>query len=104
MGLPPAAMLGGDVVPTQAPSATPPILPTPGGDPSQQVNDKTKQLLQIIAQASQRKQMANTAVPGQVPQGGDMAAARNIGMNTANPNAWGHSAFWRRWEPPLRAA
>lgn len=83
------------------PGGTPPITtptfsgaPVPGGgggtpDPSQQVSDMTKKLLAQIAQASQRRQFAGPPVPAAVPGFQDPAAAQKIGMNTANPNAWG---------------
>jgi hypothetical protein len=58
-------------------------------DPSSQVNDMTKKLLATIAQAAQRRQFAGTPVPAAVPGFKDPAAAQQIGMNTANPNAWG---------------
>lgn len=66
---------------------------TPQQDPANPVNDRTKQMLTALIQATQKKQMANTAVPGAVPAGGDVAAARNIGMNTQWPSAWGFQRF-----------
>lgn len=83
------------------PGGTPPVTtptfsgaPVPGAeggtpDPSSQVNDMTKKLLATIAQASQRRQFAGTPVPAAVPGFKDPADAQKIGMNTANPNAWG---------------
>jgi len=53
----------------------------------------TKRLMQTLAQAAQRKQFAGTPVPAAVPGERDPNAARNIGMNTANPNAWGKQRF-----------
>jgi hypothetical protein len=58
-------------------------------DPAMQVNDMAKQIMARLAQASQRKQFAGTPVPAAVPGFQDPNAARQIGMNTANPNAWG---------------
>jgi hypothetical protein len=92
MGMPPVALGGGDT-PVQSPAATPPFLPSQNSDPTQQVNTQAQKILQAIAQASQRKQLANTAVPGAIPQMEDPNAARQIGMNTANPNAWGAQRF-----------
>jgi hypothetical protein len=67
---------------------------TPQQDPANAVNEKTKQMLTALMQAVQKKQMANTARPAQVPGGGDVEAARNIGMNTAWPAAWGQQRFF----------
>jgi hypothetical protein len=79
-------------VPSAAPGAPPPILPGTGTpDPSAQVSDMTKRLLQTLAQASQRKQFAGTPVPSAIP--GQQDSGRNIGMNTANPHAWGLQRF-----------
>jgi hypothetical protein len=58
-------------------------------DPAMQVNDMAKQIMARLAMASQRKQFAGTPVPAAVPGFQDPNAARQIGMNTANPNAWG---------------
>jgi len=58
-------------------------------DPSMQVNNMAKQIMARLAQASQRKQFAGTPVPSAVPGMQDPNAARKIGMDTANPNAWG---------------
>lgn len=58
-------------------------------DPSMQVNDMAKTIMQRLAQASQRKQFAGVPVARPVPGQQDPNAARQIGMNTANPNAWG---------------
>jgi hypothetical protein len=91
----PGGFPGGDM-----PVATPPFLPSPGGapsggtaDPSAQVGEMTKRLLATLAQASQRKQFAGTPVPAAVPGQQDPNAARNIGMNTANPHAWSKQRF-----------
>lgn len=73
-----------------------PGIPSQGGAAAPQTgdpNDKAKQILATILQAAQRKQVANTAVPMSIPQGGDLNAARNIGMNTARPGAWGTQRF-----------
>jgi hypothetical protein len=90
---------------SSVPGGTPPITtptfsgaPVPGGgggtpDPSSQVNEMTKRLMQTLAQAAQRKQFAGTPVPAAVPGQRDPNAARQIGMNTANPNAWGKQRF-----------
>jgi hypothetical protein len=89
------------------PVATPPILPgsVPGAgapsfgqsasvpDPSMQVNEMAKKLMAVLAQASQRKQFAGTPVPGAIPGQQDPNAARQIGMNTANPHGWGLQRF-----------
>lgn len=58
-------------------------------DPSMQVNDMAKAIMQRLAQSSQRKQFAGVPVPGEVPGQQDPNAARRIGMDTGNPNAWG---------------
>jgi hypothetical protein len=58
-------------------------------DPSMQVNNMAKAIMQRLAQASQRKQFAGAPVPAAVPGMQDPNAARKIGMDTANPNAWG---------------
>jgi hypothetical protein len=81
------------VVPGVTPATTPPFLPgsAPGGtpDPSSQVGEMTKRILQTLAQSAQRKQFAGTPQPAAVPGMQDPNAARQIGMNTANPHAWG---------------
>ncbi len=85
------------VVPGVTQGTTPTFLggnaSTPGAtgvpDPSAQVSEMTKKLLATLAQASQRKQFAGTPVPSAVPGQQDPNAARQIGMNTANPHAWG---------------
>jgi hypothetical protein len=56
-------------------------------------NQKAQQILATLLQAAQRKQAANTAVPGQVPGQTDPRIAQSIGMNTANPHAWGTQRF-----------
>lgn len=73
-----------------------PGIPSQGGGVAPQTadpNDKVKQIIALIQQAAQRKQVANTAVPSALPAGGDVEAARNIGMNTARPGAWGTQRF-----------
>ena len=82
------------VVPGQTQGTTPPLLPGSGTpDPAAQVSEMTRRLLATLAQASQRKQFAGTPQPAPVPGQQGMAAARNIGMNTANPHAWGTQRF-----------
>lgn len=101
MGLPPTLGVSTSQEGTSIPVTTPPFVPTPGqggglpgsGDPTGALNDQTKKILQAIASAATRKQAANTAVPMALPQGGDAAAARQIGMNTANPHAWAPERF-----------
>jgi hypothetical protein len=81
------------VVPGVTPATTPPFLPSgaPGGapEPSSQVGEMTKRILATLAQSAQRKQFAGTPQPAAVPGMQDPNAARQIGMNTANPHAWG---------------
>lgn len=85
----PGGMPGGGI-----PITTPPILPGAGTpDPSAQVGEMTKRLLATLAQASQRKQFAGQPAPSPVPGMHDPNAARQIGMNTANPHAWGTQRF-----------
>jgi hypothetical protein len=80
-----------------APIATPtfgggavPGLPPQVSDP----NAKAQQIIEMIKQAAQRKQVANTAVPAAIPAGGEsLQSARSIGMNTANPHAWSTQRF-----------
>jgi len=88
--------------PAQVPMTTPPFLPGSvpgiGGSPSSvpgqdAVTDKTNSIIKALLQAATRKQMANTAVPMQIPGREDPNAARNIGMNTAWPSAWGTQRF-----------
>lgn len=82
------------VVPGETPGTTPPILQGGGTpDPSAQVAEMTKKLLATLAQASQRKQFSGTAQPSPVPGQQGAQAAQSIGMNTANPNAWGRQRF-----------
>jgi hypothetical protein len=78
------AGMGGNVpsVP-QAPGAA------PGAQTSADPNQKAQQILAQLLQAASRKQAANTAVPMAIPAQQDPNAARQIGMNTANPHAWG---------------
>jgi hypothetical protein len=90
----PVTAIPGAVVPGMTPGTTPPILQGGGTpDPSSQVSEMTKRLLQTLAQASQRKQFAGTPVPGAVPERQDPRAGQNIGMNTTHPNAWGKQRF-----------
>src|SRR6267142_2268922 len=73
-----------------------PGIPSSGGVPAPQTQDpnqKAQGILQALIQAAQRKQVANTAVPMSIPGGGDVESARNIGMNTARPGAWGTQRF-----------
>jgi hypothetical protein len=68
--------------------------PVPGvagasGDPSIDANAKAQDILKQFIQMAQRKQMANTAVPSAIPGMTDPREARNIGMGTSNPHAWG---------------
>lgn len=66
--------------------------PVPGVPAAQQdPNAKAQQILEMLKQVAQRKQVANTAVPSAIPAGGDMQAARSLGMNTAWPSAWSHT-------------
>jgi hypothetical protein len=80
------------------PVATPPTLPSFGGsastpDPSMQVNDMAKKIMDSLARAQTQKTFAGTPVPGAVPGMQDPNAARKIGMDTANPHAWGFQRF-----------
>jgi hypothetical protein len=61
----------------------------PGQQQSADQNAVVRKILETLAQQSQRKQFAGQPVPQNIPQGGDRQAAMNIGMNTANPHAWG---------------
>jgi len=73
-----------------------PGIPSPGAPPAPQTGDpnqKAQQIIELLKQAASRKQVANTAVPMSIPAGGDVEAARNIGMNTARPGAWGTQRF-----------
>jgi hypothetical protein len=91
-GVPLSAVPGGPAVSVATPTFNGSPVPGAGGgapDPSQQVSDMTKKLLANIAQAAQRRQFAGTPVPAAVPGFKDPAEAQQIGMNTANPNAWG---------------
>src|ERR1700688_1786843 len=97
-GTPTSAVPGlpGGAIPTTTPTFS--GAPVPGGaggtpDPSAQVSEMTKKLLQALAQASQRKQFAGQPNPAAVPGQRDPNAARQIGMNTANPHAWGTQRF-----------
>jgi len=58
-------------------------------------NQKAQQILAQILQAASRKQMAQTAVPSAIPGMVDPNQARQIGMNTASPHAWGTVRFLR---------
>ena len=88
----PGGLPGGEI-----PISTPPFLPPVGGSPveaaASPINEMTKRILQTLAQTAQRKQFAGTPVPGQIPGMRDPNAARQIGMNTANPHAWGAQRF-----------
>lgn len=75
-------------VPVAAASTSVPGIAPPQAQ-TQDPNEKVKQILTAIMQASQRKQSANTAVPGNIPAQQDPHASQNVGMNTANPRAWG---------------
>src|ERR1700689_2838282 len=74
-------------------AAAPPM--TGGGtpDPASQVTAMTQRIMQALSQAAQRKQFAGTPSPAAVPGQQDPNAARQIGMNTANPHAWGMERF-----------
>lgn len=83
---------GGDAsaAPPQAPAVPIPQIPQqqPQQDPGG-VNEKTKQLLQLIMQASQRKQLANTGVPRPMQEEtpilpGGQATFHNIGAIISN--------------------
>jgi len=73
---------GGGVPTSTAAGATPPA-------PADAVKAMTQRILQTLAQNQQRKQFAGAPVPGAVPGMQDPNAARQIGMNTGNPRAWG---------------
>jgi hypothetical protein len=91
----PGGLPGGDIPVTTPTFSGAPMPGAAGGtsDPSQQVSEMTKRLLQTLAQASQRKQFAGHPQAATVPGQEDPAAARNIGMNTANPHAWSSQRF-----------
>jgi hypothetical protein len=85
-----------DVVPGNLPGAQ--DSPSPGGPPSgaspaASIDEQTKRMLAMIAQAAQQKKFAGAPHPSPVPGMKDPNAARNIGMNTANPHAWGTQRF-----------
>src|SRR5882724_12360492 len=83
-----------EVVPGQTPGTTPPFQAGGGTpDPAEQVRTMTQRIMQALAQASQRKQFAGQPMPSAVPGRVDPSEARSIGMNTANPNAWGAQRF-----------
>jgi hypothetical protein len=87
----PGALPGGDM-PITTPTFAGGMPPTGAGAPpapADAVKQMTQRILQTLAQSSQRKQFAGAPVPAAVPGMEDPAAARNIGMNTANPHAWG---------------
>jgi hypothetical protein len=90
----PGGLPGGDIpitTPTWAGTSVP-IATAAGATPpapADAVRQMTQRILQTFAQNAQRKQFAGTPIPAQVPGMRDPAAARNIGMNTANPRAWG---------------
>jgi hypothetical protein len=73
---------GGGVPTSTAAGATPPA-------PADAVKAMTQRILQTLAQNQQRKQFAGAPVPAAVPGMQDPNAARQIGMNTGNPRAWG---------------
>jgi len=85
---------GAPVVPGATPGTTPPFQPGGGTpDPASQVQSMTQRIMQALAQASQRKQFAGQPAPAAVPGQVDPNAARKIGMDTANPHAWGAQRF-----------
>ena len=99
-GTPTSAVPGGlpgGTIPVATPTFSGAPVPGASGgtpDPSAQVSEMTKKLLQALAQASQRKQFAGQPQPAAVPGMRDPNAARQIGMNTANPHAcWGRQRF-----------
>src|ERR1700685_1540260 len=82
----------GGAIPVATPQFAGGAAPVPGGgtpDPAAQVSEMAKKIMATLAQNSQRKQFAGTPVPSAVPGMQDPNAARQIGMNTANPNASG---------------
>lgn len=79
------------VVPGATPGTTPPFVGNT--DPSEQVREMTKRILTTLAQSSQQKKFSGTPHPSPVPGQQGMGAARSIGMNTGNPNAWGAQRF-----------
>jgi hypothetical protein len=64
----------------------------------------TQRIMQALAQASQRKQFAGQPVPAAVPGQQDPNAARNIGMNTSNPHAWGAQRFMASLQTSIQNA
>ena len=96
----PITAVPGGEIPVATPSFTGGTPGTPSfgqsattPDPSMQVNDMAKKIMASLAQAQQRKQFAGTPVPAPIPGQRDPNAARNIGMNTANPHGWGLQRF-----------
>lgn len=83
----------GGPVPITTPQFAGGAAPVPGGagapDPAAQVSEMAKKIMATLAQNTQRKQFAGTPVPAAIPGMQDPNAARKIGMDTANPNAWG---------------
>jgi len=82
----------GGAIPVATPQFAGGAAPVPGGgtpDPAAQVSEMAKKIMATLAQNSQRKQFAGTPQPIPVPGQQDPNAARQIGMNTANPHAWG---------------
>jgi len=83
----------GGAIPTATPQFAGGAAPVAGGggtpDPASQAAEMAKKIMATLAQNSQRKQFAGTPVPSAVPGMQDPNAARQIGMDTANPNAWG---------------
>jgi hypothetical protein len=64
----------------------------------------TQRIMQALAQASQRKQFAGQPAPAAVPGQQDPNAARNIGMNTSNPHAWGAQRFMASLQTSIQNA
>jgi hypothetical protein len=90
--IPSISVPGGDIPVTTPPFAggsIPSAGMQPGAAPADAVNQMTRRIMETLAQSSQRKQFAGTPVASAVPGQQDPNAARQIGMNTANPNAWG---------------
>lgn len=94
----------GSVVPGVTTGTTPPILP--GGEAqaaAQPTTDKVKQLMAMISQAANRKQAGGTPIPQSVPQQ-DNSGPSTLGMNTANPHAWGTQRFLANLSTSMRNA
>jgi hypothetical protein len=73
--------------------STAPILPggTLGQSPSP--DETTKKLIEMLTRSAQTPQIAAKPNPMPVPGRVDPNAARQIGMNTANPHGWGFERF-----------